>query len=86
MVIIALIFMLDTGKGVIDMYTIWCEWDVGQEGTVFLTLDSAKNWVNNNIHLQEMIQYEYSDDEDVKEPLDFVELGLVTFNKVDVVD
>lgn len=58
------------------MFQIWCEWDCGQDDTVFTSEEKAKNWFNsntNNIEAlgQDMIEYE-EDDFDVS-PFEYYE-------------
>ena len=38
------------------LYSIWCEWDIGQENFVFKSEDSAYEWLKNNHSLQEVFE------------------------------
>jgi hypothetical protein len=35
----------DNGKTQEYLYTIWCEWDIGQIGKIFTTRDEAMKWL-----------------------------------------
>lgn len=35
-----------TGKD--EFYTVWCEWDIGQKGTLFQSIDDANKWTQEN--------------------------------------
>lgn len=39
------------------MKTVWCEWDIGQEGLVFADGHVAERWLRNNKILHKMAQY-----------------------------
>lgn len=62
------------------MYSIWLEWDFGQENTVFKTKKAAMQW------LQEVV---LDEDSNVREEFDTVEKllesGLASIKKVDVI-
>lgn len=64
------------------VYQVWCEWDVGQEGVVFDTPETAKKWISENVHLVEMAGYEGVEG---FTPLDFMGEGLVGIESLVVI-
>ena len=41
------------------MYTIWIEWDLGQDNFVFTTPDKAREWINAAILNDELLVEEF---------------------------
>lgn len=37
-----------------NLVTVWCEWDIGQEGLVFKDEHVAERWLRNNSELHRM--------------------------------
>ena len=63
----------------VSVWSIWCEWDVGQENGVWSSLEKAKQWARDNEYLQEQAAEEGFDD-----VLKLEDVGLLTFNEVEV--
>lgn len=41
------------------VYEIWCEWDIGQEDIVFSSKENARQWLEENQNLRDLICYEF---------------------------
>lgn len=65
------------------MIGIWCEWDVGQENTVFKTEESAMKWLETNPYILEILEEEDSEEKTIK---DLIDDGLIFFNKITVIE
>ena len=47
----------------VKIFSIWCEWDVGQDGQHFSSKEKAIEWLKENIHIQELL-YQFDSDLD----------------------
>lgn len=62
------------------MKRVWCEWDIDNGHRVFKSEKSARAWIDNNVHLQEMIGPE----EDFQSIDEIFDLGLVRIEDLEV--
>lgn len=62
------------------MYSLWCEWDVGQEYVVFSSEENALKWLRNNASIQGVIDAE----EDATTVDDLIGMGLISINVLEV--
>lgn len=61
------------------MYSVWCEWDIGQEDLIFHNKDDAVRWCEKNIHLKDIIELDENGYADVDE---IIGEGLLGFSKL----
>lgn len=40
------------------VYTVWAEWDIGQDGEVFKTKEAAHKWLEENYYMEELLEQE----------------------------
>lgn len=62
------------------IYGIWCEWDIGQEGTHFTSREKAMRWLEENEALREALEAE----DDCNTIQDLIDVGLVTITEEDL--
>lgn len=63
-----------------SVYKLWCEWDVGQDGVVFASTHAAKQWVEFNDHLLEMVE-----NGDIESIDDLYDAGLVSISPLELI-
>lgn len=57
-----------------DFYVVWCEWDIGQHGTLFQSQDDADRWIG-----------ESWNEEELGPLVEAIDLGLVTVEKLETI-
>lgn len=65
------------------MITLWCEYDIGQEGLVFTSSAGAELWIKQYSSLDEMLEEDQTIDELMDE---MFENGLLCFSEVTVIN
>lgn len=63
------------------MFSIWCEWDIGQEGVVFKSKEEANKWLLGNYSLPECFEDGLSGQEGID---NLIDAGLLSIEKQNV--
>lgn len=58
---------------------IWCEWDVGQDGFMFVSKPVAREWCEQNKYLKDMCR------DNECEVQDYVDDGMISFEELEVI-
>jgi hypothetical protein len=71
-------------------FQLWNEWDCGQEGLIFVSVNAARNWYNQQTTNIEALEDEQEHDAEAREydsPYDwFYDCGLVALTPLTIIE